>query len=337
MPRIKILFAMFALLFAALACNTIMGQSPAPDESSSVTEAPFIEEEESIVQTVACQALTDEIIRISLLPSELESEEIPEETMLVTYSVDGDEIHDPLFEDVASDLQDEQLDEEAQRQIWEYYAAIIPAENRATLTEYAVFTDGVDNTLAAVTQAYSDPADWSLQVDIADTYDYYSLTFTLIHEYGHLLTLAPDQVPPSLAVFNNPEDNDIYLEELSACPNYFPGEGCANSDSYINEFYDRFWTDIHDEWNEINFEEDDDIYYEKLDEFYYKYEDQFVSDYAPTSPAEDLAEVWSFFILGQQPAGETIAEEKVLFFYNYPELVELRSAILNNICTSFPQ
>ena len=337
MPNIKTLFAMSSLLLAALACKTVTGQFPAEDESSYVIEEPLIEEEESVVETLSCQALTDEIIRISLLPSEVESEEIPEETMLVTYSVDGDEIYDPLFEDVASDLQDEQLDEEAQRQIWDYYTTVIPAENRGTITEYAVFTDGVDNTLAAVTQAYSDPADWSLQVDIADTSDYYSLTFTLIHEYGHLLTLGPDQVPPSLAVFNNPDDNDIYLQELSACPDYFPGEGCANSDSYINEFYDQFWTDIHDEWNEINLEEDEDIYYEKLDEFYYKYEDQFVSDYAPTSPAEDIAEAWSFFILGPQPAGDTIAEEKILFFYNYPELIQLRSAILNNICTSFPQ
>lgn len=337
MPNIKILFAMSALLLAALACKTVTGGFPADDESSYVTEEPLIEEEESVVETLSCQALTDEIIRISLLPSEVESEEIPEETMLVTYSVDGDEIYDPLFEDVDSDLQDEQLDEEAQRQIWEYYATIIPAENRNTITEYAVFTDGVDNTLAAVTQAYSDPADWALQVDIADTSDYYSLTFTLIHEYGHLLTLGPDQVPPSLAVFNNPDDNDIYLQELSACPYYFPGEGCANSDSYINEFYDQFWTDIHDEWNEINLEEDEDIYYEKLDEFYSKYEDQFVSDYAPTSPAEDMAEAWSFFILGPQPAGDTIAEQKILFFYHYPELIQLRSTILNNICTSFPQ
>jgi hypothetical protein len=337
MPRIKILLAMSALLLTALACNTITGGYPAPEESSYVTEEPLMEEEELVVEPLVCNALTDEIIRISLLPSELESEDIPDETMLVTYSVNGDEIYDPLFEDVTEDLLDEQLDEGAQKQIWEYYTALIPAENRNTITEYAVFTDGPDNTLAAVMQAYSDPSDWSLQVDIADTSDYYSLTFTLIHEYGHLLTLGPDQVPPSLGIFNNPEDNDIYLEELSNCPTYFPGEGCSNSDSYVNEFFDQFWVEIHDEWNEINLEEDEDIYYEKLEEFYYKYEDQFVTDYAPTSPAEDIAEAWSFFILGPRPAGDTIAEEKILFFYNYPELVELRSAILNNICTSFPQ
>lgn len=337
MPRIKILLAMSALLLAALACNTITGDYPAEDESNYVTEEPLIEEEESVIETLGCKALTDEIIRISTSASEVESEEILDETMLVTYSVDGDEIYDPLFEDVPTDLEDEQADQEAHLQVWEYYTTIIPVENRNTITEYAVFTDGVDNTLAAVTQAYSDPEDWSLQVDIADTSDYYSLTFTLIHEYGHLLTLGPDQVPPSLAVFNNPDDNNIYLQELSACPDYFPGEGCANPDSYINEFYDQFWVDIHDEWNEINLEEDEDIYYEKLDEFYDKYEDQFVSDYAATSSAEDMAEAWSFFILGPLPAGDTIAEEKILFFYNYPELVELRSIILNNICTSFPQ
>lgn len=330
MPRLKLLLAIAALLFSALACATVMGDSQPAEE-------PVIEEQEPTVEPLTCNALTDEIIRIGTSTSESEEETIQDETILVTYTVDGDEIYDPVLEDVSSDLQDEQSDEATQQQVWDYYAALIPAENRQTLVEYAVFTDGVDNTLASVSQSYSDPALWSLQVDIADSADYYSLTFTLIHEYGHLLTLGPDQVPPSEAIFNNPEDNDIYLQELSACADYFPGEGCANADSYVNEFYNQFWVDIHDEWNEINLEEDDDAYYEKLDDFYNKYQDQFVTDYAATNPEEDMAEAWAFFVLGPRPAGDTIAEQKILFFYNYPELVELRSTILNNICTSFPQ
>jgi hypothetical protein len=337
MPRIKILLAMSALLFSALACATVMGSDPTEEVSTYVTEEPIVENQEVPAGAATCTALTDEIIRVATSASENESEAIPEEEWLVSYIVDGDEISDPLFEDVSSELLDQQADEAAQREVWEYYVTLIPAENRETLVEYAVFTDGVDNTLAAVSQSYSDPAAWSLQVDTADADDYYELTFTLIHEYGHLLTLGPDQVPPSLAVYNNPEDNDIYLQELSACPDYFPGEGCAAPDSYINEFYNQFWTGIHEEWNEINLEEDDDVYYDKLDEFYYKYEDQFLTDYAPTSPPEDMAEAWSFFILGPRPAGDTIAEQKILFFYNYTELVDLRSTILDNICTSFPQ
>jgi hypothetical protein len=54
-----------------------------------------------------------------------------------------------------------------------------------------------------------------------------------------------------------------------------------------------------------------------------------------TNPEEDIAESWSFFILSPKPAGNTIAEQKILFFYNYSELVQLRNEILNNLCTAF--
>ncbi len=347
MHRLKILFTLLILLFITLACAGLNAEEEYYYDEEVVTEIPFSTEEPVDDDTLpveigaACTDLTDQIMQVATSVSESgsenESETVQEESTLVTYEVNGDEISNPVLEEVSSDLQDQQSDEAAQQQVWDYYAALIPAENRSTIVEYSVFTDGVDNTLASVTQTQTNPAAWALQVDIADTSDYYGLSFTLIHEYGHLLTLGPDQVPPSVAVFNNPEDNDIYLKELSACPDYFPGEGCANSDSYINAFYNQFWADIHAEWQEINLEEDPDLLQEVLDDFYAKYQDQFVTDYAATNPEEDMAESWGFFVLSPQPAGNTIAEEKTLFFYNYPELVELRSAILNNLCKAFPK
>jgi len=138
-----------------------------------------------------------------------------------------------------------------------------------------------------------------------------NLAYTLIHEYAHLLTLGPSQVTPSLAIFDNPDDEDIYYQEASACPYYFPGEGCAQPDAYLNEFFDRFWVDIHEEWQDVNLIEDDDAYYEALDEFYYKYEDRFVTDYAATNPEEDIAEAFAFFVLSPRPAGDMIAQEKI--------------------------
>jgi hypothetical protein len=50
-----------------------------------------------------------------------------------------------------------------------------------------------------------------------------------------------------------------------------------------------------------------------------------------------MAETWAFFVRGSEPIGDTIAGQKVLFFYQYPELVELRAQILNNLCVSFPE
>ncbi len=336
----KIAIASLVLLFSTLACVTILGsdlpetESPVlPVTQPSITELPATQEE-----VVSCPVITDQIIDLAISGGEdVEENLLDTEVTIVTYTLSGDELTDPYYESVDSDLQDEQDDEQTHQQIWDYFTAIIPPDQRNVIAEYAIITDGQGGTLAAVSQTYTSPDLWSLQVDIADTVNYYELTFTLVHEFGHLLTLGPDQVPPSLAIFNNPEDDDLYFEEASACPNYFPGEGCANSDSYIDDFYNQFWVDIYDEWNEINLEEDDDIYYEKLDEFYYKYEDQFVTSYAATNPEEDIAEAWAFFVFSPQPAGDTLAEEKVLFFYQYPELVELRANILKNMCVTFPE
>ncbi|MFN8410880.1 MAG: hypothetical protein U0Z26_00690 [Anaerolineales bacterium] len=347
MSHTKILLGISTLLLSTLACVTLMG-TPAPETDS--TSAPVTEEavvtsapvDVPTTESIICTDLTDQIMSISTSSSDsvddsTTSPTSDESTLLATYAVDGDQISDPSFESVSSDLQSLQEDTQTQQEVWDYFTQLIPLENRSVISEYSIDTDGVDNVLASVAQTETDANQWALTVDLADTSDYYSLTFTLVHEFGHLLTLGPDQVPPSEAIFNNPDDNDIYLKEVSACPNYFPGEGCANSDAYINAFYDQFWTDIHDEWNEINLEEDETVYYDKLDAFYQKYQDQFVTDYAPTNPEEDIAESWAFFVLGPKPEGNTIAEEKVLFFYQYPELVQLRAHILNNLCTAFPQ
>ena len=348
MPRLKWIPAFAALLFSSLACVTLMGESN-PGASPSLGMEPDFNPPATpaVIEAVntSCPAITDRIVEANTtveLSNEFtknfdEETEEDEYTYLVTYLISGDDIVEPYFESVPTDLPDESYNTELLRQFWEYYKSLIPGEYRGTLAEFSIMTDGEENILAAVAQTYNDPNLWGLEVDIADTSDYYYLTFTLVHEFAHLLTLAPDQVPPSLAIFNNPDDNDIYLDEASACSTFFPGEGCSNPDSYLNAFYQAFWTDIYNEWNEINLIEDEDEYYEALDDFYLKYEDQFLTDYSVTHPAEDIAEAFGFFIFAEKPAGDTVAEQKILFFYQYPELVQLREKIIANTCSIFPQ
>jgi hypothetical protein len=263
--------------------------------------------------------------------------EAQDEQYIVTYTVSGDQISDPQYTSVSSDLQAEQNDTASQEFVWTYFTSLIPEEERSFITEYNITTDGADNTLAAFTQTQNDPNNWSLEVDILDIKDTRSLTFTLVHEFGHLLTLNADQVPPSLEVFNNPDDQSVLESEVAACPQYFPGEGCSTSSSYINAWYNRFWLDIHDEWSTINNETDEDTRSQQLDDFYSKYQDQFVTSYAVTTPEEDIAESWAFFVLSPKPQGDSIADQKILFFYEYPELVQLRETILGNLCEAFPK
>ena len=324
----KLFLVTLTLLLSGVACNAATSlidsdTHPSPNTSIQNTELAY------------CPAVMGSIVQAG---TTTESYELPdEESLLVTYPVQGDELGTPLFEAVSTDLSDEQANVPAQQAIWSYFARLIPEHNRDFLTEFAVLTDGKDNLLAAVAQSRNDPAHWRLEVDIADAQDYENLTFTLIHEFGHLLTLNDDQVSPSMAVFNNPHDPAVRSHEAGMCQNFFPHEGCSNRDSYINQFYQRFWSDKYNEWYQVETIQDEYLYYTRLNEFYEKYQDQFVTEYAPTNPGEDIAETWAYFVLTPKPQGSTIAEQKVLFFYEYPELVQLRQEIINNLCSEFPE
>ncbi len=258
---------------------------------------------------------------------------------LVTYQVDGNQISDPSYEKVSRDLKSLQQDTTSQQAAWDLFAGLIPPEDRQMISEYQVFTDGPSNILAAVEQAPNDPAKWMIEVDEADSQNKKELVFTLVHEYAHLLTLNADQVPPDIAVFNNPDDQNLYDKKVAACPTYFPSEGCSKPNSYINTFYDRFWINIVNEWKKIDAlstADNQNPYYDKLYAFYQAHQDQFVDDYAATNTSEDMAETFAFFVLSPKATGDSIRDQKIIFFYAYPELVQLRSQVLKNLCTLNP-
>ena len=366
LPKRFFLFIII-LLLASLACNAVIDldeeepeqtqpveiapeQAPeqiqpveiAPEDPAPGSTAPTEVQVEDqaldpqLPESPVCPAVNERILesatKFNEEDIENESAEETEPEYLVTYTVSGDLISNPAYENVSADLIKYQEDEASHRKIWEYFTTLIPSKERRLLIEYSIVTDGEGNMLAAVGQSQYDPALWVLEMDIRDSSDIDNLIYTLIHEYAHLLTLGPQQVDPSAAIFDNPDDEDIYFDEAEACQYYFPGEGCSNPDSYINAFFNKFWVDIHDEWQDINLIEDDDDFYTALDEFYFKYEARFVTDYAATTLEEDMAEAFTFFVLASRQAGDSIAEEKILFFYDYPELVELRNQIGAGIC-----
>lgn len=241
------------------------------------------------------------------------------EAAIITYEVQGNKIINPEPGAVTADLRAYQDDAAAHERVWVLFANLIPANQRNYISKFALYTDGPDEVLAYVEPDPDDPSRWVLSIDIVDAQNADELIYTLVHEYAHILTLNETQVAFDNEIFTEPDDETLYEEAEASCPNYFPGEGCSLNDSYINVFFDTFWTDIYDEWLESDSESD---------EFYLNHEDEFVTDYAATNPAEDIAESFMSFVLEPKPAGDTIAEEKVLFFYEYPELVELRAEII---------
>jgi hypothetical protein len=339
-----------ALLFSTLACRAatrlVIPDTPTPAPTATLTPTLTPTPSPTLTPTVvfeaACSPLLAQILETYatevVLDGERTDAELQEDsTVLITYEVSGDQLSNPRNRSVSDELRDWQKDRATHESIWNYFVSIIPAEQREFLSDFFIFTDGRGDHLAAVSPARDDPNQWILHVDIQDAESYYDLTYTLLHEQGHLLTLNAQQVTPSEAIFEHPSSDRIYQQEVEACPQYFTGEGCSLPESYINQFFIRFWPYLYEEWEQIDLEKDEIARVHLLHDFYETYQDQFLTDYAVTSPAEDMAESWTFFVLSPKPELTSIANEKILFFYEYPELVELRTQILERVCVEFPQ
>jgi hypothetical protein len=254
------------------------------------------------------------------------------EESIARYAVDGDELRlldSASLEGVPTWMEDG----DRHRQIWELFTRVIPASARPMLAELEITTDGRDETLAAVYQTEADPAQWILSVDVADafnddgrTLNEEDLLSSLIHEYGHLLSLNETQVEYTVTA----EEEDEYARAVAQCgQRYYTGEGCARRDALIQGFYDRFWKALDaqydDQLDELG------LFGEPVD-LYTDHEDDFVTDYAASSPHEDFAESWTAFVLGSRPrAPATLADEKILFFYTSDDLTELRAIIRDRL------
>ena len=122
---------------------------------------------------------------------------------------------------------------------------------------------------------------------------------TVFHEYCHYLTLNDQQVS-----YETAPSQGRYTEEGMI----------THPESYLNAFYQAFWTDYLS----------DRLADPESTGFYLRHSDDFLTAYAATSPSEDIAESFAFFIMGDKAEGESIQARKQNFFYAYPELVTFR-------------
>lgn len=205
-----------------------------------------------------------------------------------------------------------------QNEFWNFFKDLIPIDARRAMTEMELFADPNDGTAAYVAPLNNnDLSAWEMGHNLDFVWNQNNQfvqdesAYTSIHEVAHLLTL---------------DNRQVNVAAGSSCNNFHTGEGCSNSNSYINQFFNAFWGDIYEENQSIN-PDDFDGYFA----FYEKYRSRFVSEYAATNPGEDIAESFTHFVMGGVPSGNSIAAQKVRFFDNFQELVDLKQRIRANI------
>ncbi len=210
------------------------------------------------------------------------------------------------------------LTDTTDQRIWDTFKGIAGTEFTDTYLAglATVKSKRSGGTLAQVIpfEKIPDPS-WVLAVNIDDA-DYKNpkwvrdMSIILTHEYAHILTLNKTQV-----------DHKFTARYCKRAERAYIIVGCARDTSYVQAFSQTFW----------NQKEVDEVKKIGAKRYYKKHKDEFTTEYAATNPAEDIAESFTDFVLLQKPDGDTKKEQKVLFFYQYPELVTIRDDIRASI------
>jgi hypothetical protein len=236
---------------------------------------------------------------------------------ITLYEVSGDKITKVKDYDVRGEDLDFQNDRDKHYQIWDLVTKIVPLSHRNKMNKFLIYSGNSSQTAGFVDPTSNDLSTWRMGIAIDYAYEggfnaKKELSYTIIHEFGHILTLNNEQVNSSIA------END--------CNGFFLQEGCAKNGSYLHTIYTRFWADIYPDYRDNHNEGQT-----RMGQFYNKYQDRFVTEYAATNLVEDFAEVFAFFVtMDNRPSGSTIADKKVLMLYEFPELVTLRDQIRSN-------
>ena len=198
--------------------------------------------------------------------------------------------------------------------LWDYIKLGLGTKLLSPIDSFIVYSDGKDETLAYVNYIDNKASRWYMAVDIADSLkqgtdslneDFY---FTIVHELAHVITLNDTQATyDSDPVFGQYNEGNITL----------------NQGSYLDEFYNRFWINLIEESIIIQNQDIEDNNYR----FFLRHDTKFVTDYAATSPSEDIAESFAYFVINDKPTGNDIWEQKIRFFYEFEELVKIRNSI----------
>ena len=276
--------------------------------------------------------------------SELEGEYIEAPTddgyQIAFYDISENNIILSELPKLPSNLLHWQKDIEKHQEIWDIFTKLIP-ESQRNVNVFYITTDGFGGIGGGIERDVDDVSKWHLFYDISDAYpteiiDDKEIIYTTIHEFGHIITSGLDQIDVDLELTNllySDDVNETELDELfqitseKCFPKTMVADGCAKSDSYINIFYQKFWADIISEWDEMQYIENEDEFLDQSDLFYDKYQNRFLTIYSSTNIDEDIAESWAAFVLRDKPKDETMFEQKILFFYDFPELVDLREHI----------
>ena len=183
------------------------------------------------------------------------------------------------------------------QKLWDLFTLVA---SKATIAErletFEVFSDESNDSAASVWES-GNAGKWHMNVNAAFASDRKDMIHTMVHEFGHIVTLNSTQVEKT----------------TGTCPVIEISEGCVRPGTAIEAFNAKFWAKYGGDTSS-----DSSAPYS---------DDAFVTEYAASNMVEDLAETFAFFVLRPTPTGSSEKDQKIQFMYSRPELVTLRNRI----------
>lgn len=190
-------------------------------------------------------------------------------------------------------------------QAWTVLSDIVPAGQLRDLAVFSGVTggdSGDSTTLAFVQMADDDGSIFEMAVNLDTAMDDQGeLARTLVHEFSHIFTAVPTELDRTV----EPQD----------CDGYDNGEGCHVPGSVMQDWHDRFWSNVDFDASEGD-QPDDAAERCELDAGYF-------GEYGATSPEEDFAEAFAAFVV-QADAATDGQQERLDWIAEFPGFVEFR-------------
>lgn len=223
-----------------------------------------------------------------------------DEQDLVYYHVEGNHLGEVEQEELPPALEALAVDTERHDDLWELFVRLIPREAREDIAYFTVFAH--DDTSGYVdSYEIDDRLVWNFALNSLDIEPPEKRINTIVHELAHTYTLHDTEL-----------DQDV---EEQACFTLHLEYGCAREGSLMLSFHEQFWRG------------GDSVYTEE----------DYVHEYAATSVTEDIAETFAYYVLEPRPDGDEVRDRKLLFFYEIPEYVVLRTQILSRLTALIEQ
>ncbi|SKC46037.1 hypothetical protein SAMN02745115_00994 [[Eubacterium] yurii] len=188
---------------------------------------------------------------------------------------------------------------------------------------FFIFSDGEKGLLAYASdfqnnkRGYLGIDEKDFGAEISNDFEKTRFYHSVVNELSRVILLGNSQIDYTKGYTVSDIDDFETIKNLS------------KKDSYLLQFYSRFWNDIMYQDDKLSNSSDTKENANKY--FFLRHKSQFLSEYVSQDPFRDIIESMTRFLLEKKPTENQIKYDKIRFFYEFSEIFDIAQRIQLNI------